>query len=188
MAISLKLPAPPTDQDIVEMSERNPGLQFERNAAGELVVTATSGRGGRRELLVGTQLEVWAQADGGGLAFGPSTGCRLPDGSLLLPDASWVSRARWESLTAEQQDSFVPFCPDAVFEVASPSDSLAGVRRKMQAYLANGCRLAVLIDPKRRAVEVYAPDVDPLVLEAPQTVSLGPVLAGFVLDLRQIYE
>src|SRR3990172_1988537 len=104
VAISLKLVAPPTDEEIRELSRRNPGLQFERSTAGELVVTPTSGRGGRRELIVGSQLDHWAEADGGGFAFGPSTGFRLPDGSLLSPDASWVRRDRWEALSPEQQD------------------------------------------------------------------------------------
>ena len=188
MAISLKLVAPPTDEEIRELSRRNPGLQFERSTAGELVVTPTSGRGGRRELIVGSQLDHWAEADGGGFAFGPSTGFRLPDGSLLSPDASWVRRDRWEALSPEQQDSFVPLCPDVVFEVASPSDTLPGLRKKIRAYLANGCRLVVLIDPRRRAVEIYAPDGAPQVVEPARSVSFDPLLPGFTLDLKRLFE
>ena len=188
MAISLTLVAPPTDEEILELSRRNPGLQFERSAAGELVVTPTSGSGGRRELVVGTQLDNWAEADGSGLAFGPSTGFRLPDGSLLVPDASWIRRDRWEALSRDQQDSFTPLCPDVVFEVASPSDTLPSLRRKMRSYLVNGCRLAVLIDPKRRAVEIHAPERNPQILEPATSVSFDPLLPGFTLNLTRIFE
>ncbi len=39
VAISLRLAAVPTDDDILELSRRNPGFEFERTAAGELVVS-----------------------------------------------------------------------------------------------------------------------------------------------------
>ncbi len=49
MAISLKMMAPPTDEDLFELSRRNPGLQFERSAAGELIVTPAGSKSGLRE-------------------------------------------------------------------------------------------------------------------------------------------
>jgi hypothetical protein len=56
MAISLKLAAPPSDDDILGLSDRNPGLQFERSSAGALVVTPNGSEGGRRDLALGHQL------------------------------------------------------------------------------------------------------------------------------------
>ncbi|MGH2405156.1 MAG: Uma2 family endonuclease [bacterium] len=187
MAISLKLAAPPSDEEILKLSERNPGYQFERTDAGELVVTAVGAESGWRELELGAQLRNWAVEDSRGIAFSPSTGFHLSDGSLLLPDASWLRRDRWEALTAEQRRGLAPLCPEAVFEIVSPSDSLASLRRKMRSYLANGARLAVLVDPERRAVEIYAPDREPQILDSPQSVSFDPVLPGFTLDLERIF-
>lgn len=45
-----------------------------------------------------------------------------------------------------------------------------------------------MIDPQRRAVEVYAPDAEPVVLGLAERVSLDPVLRGCTLDLRPICE
>ena len=188
MAISLKLAAPPSDEEILGLSERNPGYQFERTAAGELIVTPTGTEAGRQEAEVLGQLYQWAKADGRGVAFGPSTGFHMPDGALLSPDASWVRRDRWEALTASQQQEYAPLCPDAVFEVASPSDSLANLGKKMRSYVANGARLAVLVDPRRRAVEIFKPDRVPEVLESVRSVSCDPVLVGFILDLEPIFS
>jgi len=188
VAISLKLPAPPTDEEILEMSERNPGFQFERGTEGELLVTPAGSKSGRRELVLGAQLDAWAESDGSGLAFGPSAGFRLADGSLLSPDASWVRRDRWEAFSLDEQEDFAPICPDAVFEIASPSDALPILRRKMRAYLMNGCRLAVLVDPRRGAVEIYAPGRDPQVHEPAETVSFDVPLQGFTLDLKRVFE
>jgi Uma2 family endonuclease len=188
VAISLKLAAPPTDEELLEISERNPGFQFERSAEGELLVTPGSSQTGRREVVLLMQLGRWAEARGGGVVFGPSAGFHLADGSVLSPDAAWMPKDRWIALTPEQQDSFAPICPDAVFEIASRTDSRRALRIKMRRYLTNGARLAVLIDPDRRVVEVYDPGADPRVTEARESVSLDPVLAGFALDLTQIFE
>jgi Uma2 family endonuclease len=188
VAISLKLPAPPTDEEIVEISERNPGFKFERSAAGELLVTPTGGEAGRQEFELCRQLGQWAEADGSGVGFGPSTGFRMPDGALFIPDASWMRRDRWEALTAEQQRDLVPFCPDAVFEILSWTDAVSDLRKKMRAYLGNSARLAVLVDPQRRAVEIYLPGREPQILESSRSVSLDPVLPGFTLDLERVFS
>ncbi|MGH2375618.1 MAG: Uma2 family endonuclease [bacterium] len=188
MAISLKLPAPPSDEEIVEISRRNPGFKFERSTAGELLVTPAGGEAGWQELELCRQLGDWARVHSGGKAFSPSTGFRMPDGSLFLPDASWVRRERWEALTAQEQRGLVPLCPDAVFEVRSWTDGLADLRAKMLSYLGNGARLAVLIDPERRAVEIYAPSQEPQILESARSVSLDPILPGFILDLELIFS
>lgn len=187
MAISLKLPAPPSDEEILALSQRNPGYQFERTAAGELVVTPTGSAGARRDTVLVRQLDTWAEADGRGVAFGPSAGFRLPDGSLLSPDASWVGRERWEALSSAQQEDFAPLCPDAVFEILSATNALSSLRKKMRVYLANGAKLGVLIDPRARKVEVHTPAREPQILDSPESVSLGPVLPGFALDPKRIF-
>ena len=188
MAISLRLAGPPTDADIVDLSTRNPGYQFERNAAGELVVTPTSARSGRCEAELIMQLGNWAKRDGTGVVFSSSTGFRLPDGSLLIPDGSWVRRERWDALSPKERRSFGPFCPDAVFEVVSPSDRLSFLQRKCEDYLANSARIAVLIDPARRPPEIYTPGQGSEVVAGQRSVTLGPVLPGFTLDLAALFE
>ena len=187
MAISLRLAAPPDDEDVLELSRRNPGLQFERSAEGELIVTPASSEAGRRGAALALQLGRWAERTGG-VVFDSSAGFHLPDGSLLSPDAAWMPQERWAALTPEQRDSFAPLCPDAVFEIASKSDTLASLRARMRAYLANGARLAVLIDPQRRVVEVYLQGRDAEVFESSGRVPLDPVLPGFALDPGPIIE
>ncbi len=187
MAISLRLAAPPGDDEILDLSNRNPAFQFERSGAGELIVTPTGGEGARRDLALGYQLYGWAEADSSGVAFGSAAGFRLPDGSLLSPDASWVRGDRWGAISPREREGFPPVCPDAVFEIASESDSLPGLRQKMRTYLANGARLAVLIDPQHRMVEVYLPDREVQIYDSPPSVSLNVVLRGFVVDLAPIF-
>ena len=177
-----------TDEVLLRLSERNPGYQLERNAEGRLVVSPTGGEGGRRSGEVFLQLGAWNRNLASGVVFDSSTGFNLPDGSCLSPDASWIRRERWESLSREQRKGFPPLCPDAVFEVRSESDSLADLRAKVQAYLANGARIAVLIDPEARTVEVYRPGREPERHEGARSVRLDPELPGFALDLGLVSD
>ena len=48
MAVTIRHVRPITDDEILELSRRNPGYQFERTVGGELVVTPTGSEGGRR--------------------------------------------------------------------------------------------------------------------------------------------
>ncbi len=182
MAILLDLLRPVTDEELRLLSERNPGYQFERTAEGRVVVSPTGGENGRRSLEVAYQLRRWNDRSALGVVVDSSTGFRLPDGSLLSPDASWVRRERWEALSREEREGFVPLCPDAVFEVRSSSQNPQELREKMRAYLRNGARIGVLIDPYTRTVEVYRPGEEPERHENPERVALDPELPGFELE------
>jgi Uma2 family endonuclease len=188
MAISLRLAGPPTDDEIRALSERNPGYQFERTAAGELVVTPNGTPSGRSEAELLIQLGIWAKVDGTGIVFSSSTGFRLPDGSLLVPDASWVRRERWNAVLPLGRGDFALLCPDAVFEIRSPSNTVTELRAKMATYVSNGARLAVLIDPERRTVEVYAPGEQLRIHDSASSLPCDPVLPGFTLELAPIFE
>ena len=59
---------------------------------------------------------------------------------------------------------------------------------KMQEYIANGARLGLLIDPLDRRVYIYRPDSEVQTLENPDTISADPILPGFTLDLREIWD
>ncbi len=188
MAIRLDLLRPVTDEELLLLSERNPGYQFERTADGRLVVSPTGMEGGRRSGEVCGQLREWNRRTGLGVVFDSSTGFRLPDGSLLSPDASWVSRGRWEGLSPEEREGFGRFCPDAVFEIRSPSQTLQELREKMEVYLRHGARVAVLVDPYARTVEVYRPGRGVERYVDPQRVPLDPELPGFELETGPVFE
>lgn len=186
MAIIFTPATPVTDDEILELSRRNPGYQFERTGRGQLVVNPAGSESGRRSAQLLLQLGRWAEA-AGGVVFDSSTGFRLADGSLFSPDASWVQRDQWETLSKEDREGFAPICPEAVFEIRSRTDALPDLRAKLQTYLTNGARLAVLIDPEGRTVHVYRRDAEPKVYHDPADLTFGPELPGFKLDLRPIF-
>ena len=79
-------------------------------------------------------------------------------------------------------------CPDFVIEVRSPTDRLRTLREKMQEWIDNGAQLAWLIDPERRAVEVYRPGRQPETLSGiAELAGDGPV-EGFTLNLTRVWD
>lgn len=188
MAIRLDLIRVVTDEELLALSERNPGYQFERTAEGRLVVSPVGGQGARRSGAVFAALHAWNSRTRAGVVFDASAGFRLPDGAVLSPDASWVRGDRWERLTLEEREGFVPLCPDAAFEVRSRSQTLPELRAKAQVYLENGAGIVVLLDPYERAVEVYRPDRAPERHSRLERLVLEPELPGFELDLADVFD
>ena len=133
------------------------------------------------------QLTLWSNMDGTGLTFESSGGFRLPNGAMRSPDASWIRRTRYATLTDEEKERFIPLCPDFVIELRSPSDSLNVLKEKMQEYMDNGAELGFLIDRKNKRVYIYRHAAPVEELDNPETVSGEQILPGFVLDLRQIW-
>ncbi|MBF2078830.1 MAG: Uma2 family endonuclease [Synechococcales cyanobacterium T60_A2020_003] len=177
-----------TDDQFFQLCQTHQDLKFERSASGELVIMApTGGNTGKRNVKLTTQLDIWNTQTQMGEVFDSSTGFILPSGANRSPDASWVRRDRWDALTPEQQERFVPLCPDFVVELLSPSDSLERTRAKMVEYIDNGAQLGWLINRQQRQVEIYRPEQVPEVLDSPTVLSGETVLPGFTLDLVPIW-
>jgi Uma2 family endonuclease len=187
MAITINQVRPVTDEELMELSRRNPGYQIERRRDRSLIVTPTSGKSGYRSGEVFRQLAQWNREHAAGVTFDSSTGFHLADGSVLSPDASWVRRERWEALSLTDQETFPPLCPNAVFEVRSKSNTLGELRQKMRMYIDNGAELAILIDPYERFVEVWRPSDEPE-RRADNEIALEAYLPGFVLETMPIYD
>ena len=163
-------------------------LRLELTSTGELIVMPPTGsQTGVRNANLTTQLGVWTTKDGRGVCFDSSSMFALPNDARRSPDASWVKREKWNSLTDKQKEGFAPICPDFVVELRSPSDRLSRVRAKVVEYMENGALLGWLIDPFERRVYVYQPEQELVVLENPETVSGDPLLPGFTLNMTELW-
>ena len=175
-----------TDEQFFQLCLNNGDLRLERTAEGELIIMPPTGwESGNRNSKLTARVELWAEADGTGLAFDSSTGYKLPNGANRSPDASWVSRERLEALNPDPA-RFLLMAPDFAVELRSATDSLKTAQQKMQEYIDNGVRLGWLIDPQNQRVEIYRPGQDVEVLQSPTSLSGEDVLPGFVLNLTQI--
>ncbi|MEB3178963.1 MAG: Uma2 family endonuclease [Nostocaceae cyanobacterium] len=177
-----------TREQFYQLCVENPDLKLERNAQGELIIMLpTGGETGRSNVNLIFHVALWNEQNQLGEVFDSSTGFTLPNGADRSPDVSWVEKSRWDALTKEQKEKFLPLCPDFVIEIMSPSDNLKKVQDKMDEYRSNGCRLGWLINRKRQEVEIYRPGQDVEVLKVPQTLFGENVLPGFVLNMQRIW-
>lgn len=177
------------DEQFFLFCQANRDWGFERTAEGDIVIlTPSGGETGWRNSEINLALRLWAKQAGSGEVFDSSTGFVLGNGAVRSPDAAWVRRERLRSLTRRQWQRFLPLCPDFVMELRSPSDPLPPLRAKMEEYLAQGAQLGWLIDPERQVVEVFRPNLPPMLLDQPPAISGDPILPGFVLDLTLIWQ
>jgi len=176
---------PMTDEQFTKFCADNPDFFIEMTADGELVImppafSLTSARNQQ----IGAQLTIWAQQDGTGIATDPSGGFVLPNGARRSPDAAWTLNTR----LPENLEGYWHLSPDFVIELRSDSDRLPTLRAKMREWIDNGTKLAWLIDPDRRAVEVYWPGQEAEILESIDRIAGEAPVAGFELALRRIWN
>ena len=185
-----------TPEQFEQVCQANPEAVLELNADGHLIpMTPTGGETSARNQRLGQRLLLWADGAGAGgwRVFDSSGGFRLPDGSVLSPDAALVRLDRWQALTAEQRRGFPPLCPDLVVELASTSNQgprgAEALRRKMDLYQANGAQLGWLLLPEERAVELWRGGAKGRAerLENPSRLEAGEPFAGLVLELEEIW-
>jgi Uma2 family endonuclease len=176
-----------SDRAFWRLCRANRDLRLERRANGELIVMPPAAPdSSQRNASIGAQLWNWNQKTGLGMPFDSSVGFTLPNTAIRGPDASWMTRERWDALPQREREKFAHICPDFVAELRSTSDDMSKLRAKMAEYITQGVRLGWLIDPKSRTVEIYRPGRPVEVLEKPATLSGENVLPGFELNLKGI--
>ncbi len=179
------------DDEFYEFCQQNSDLKLERQADGTIIIMPnTGGNTGRRNSKLNFQFQRWNMEHNLGEIFDSSTAFRLPSSAVRSGDVSFVAIDRWESLTAEEQDKFPPLCPDFIVELMSPSDTLRDAQAKIQIdWIANGCRLAWLIDPKTETAYIYRADGSIQINRTFAQPLFGEdVLPGFELDLRVLQD
>lgn len=178
-----------SDHEFFEFCQLNRDLRIERTSDGDLIIMApTGGETGRVNFTLIGDFSDWVEADGTGVGFDSSTGFTLPNGARRSPDMAWVKRSRWEALTEQERREFPPLCPDFVVEIRSESDPIGPLKEKMEEYMANGAQLGWLLDPTEKKIYIYRPHTEVLRLDDPDTVSGDPVLPGYVLNLRRLWQ
>jgi Uma2 family endonuclease len=102
------------------------------------------------------------------------------------PDVAFTSAERMPLNERIRGYSEVP--PDLVVEIASPGDTVRELFDKAQMWLRHGVRMVWVADPDTRTVDVYRQDGPTLTLTEEDTLDGDPVLAGFTLPVREVFE
>lgn len=175
------------DDEFTRFCQDNPDLKFERRKNGDIVFMAnTGGESGNYNFEISADFAIWNRQARFGKFFDSSTAFRLPDTSIMSPDISAVTQARWDALTPEQRRKILPLCPDFVLELRSQTDRLKDCHEKMNDWMENGCRLGWLIDMTNQLTYIYRLNQEPQEIVGLGQLSGEDVLPGFVLDLTAL--
>jgi len=177
-----------TDEEFFDFCQANAELNIERNAQREIIIMSPTGSlSGNFNSIINAQLHIWNEMVRAGIVFDSSTGFTLPDGSVLSPDASWLSTAKWQALSDTDKRRFAPVCPEFVVELKSDSDQLADLQQKMESWLKNGALLGWLIVKEEEKVYIHRAGKSMLAHQGfDLDLSADPVLPGFGLKLSKL--
>ena len=181
--------SPLTDDLLAQLSSLNDSWRFERTPEGALqIMPPASPDADDIGMDFGSQTKIWQRTIAGGQTYGSSPGFTMPDGSVLVPDAAWISDERLAALPPRgQRPAFPAVVPDLVIEVHSPSDRLSRQREKLERWIRYGARLGWLVAPTNSRVYVYRPGAEPEILERPDTISGEPEFPGLEIDCADIW-
>lgn len=166
--------------------------QMELTADGELeLIPPTFEPADIQENRTSGEVYLWDREQGfPGVPTGPTSGYRLPNGALRVPDAAWTALGNVRTKPPGDPGGR-PYCPHFVVEVRSTSQSrpsdLAELLAKMQEYIDNGALLGWLFDPIERTVRIYrAGAPEPELHNDPELLDGEDVLPGFTFAVRQL--
>ena len=189
---ALKLKSPVlerlSDEEFYQFCADNRDQRIERDAQHQItIMPPTNSATGASNSELNYQLAHWNRQQGEGMVFDSSSGFTLSTGAMLSPDASWIAREKWDALSPDNRRGFARICPDFVVELLSPTDRLTDTMLKLEHWLEAGARLGWLIAPATESVYIFEPGqpVRPVV-GFDQNLTAGPLLPGFVLELRRL--
>lgn len=123
-----------------------------------------------------------------GRVFGSDSGIRLERGpdTVREPDVGFISAERLPLGT--RVTSYAEVVPELVVEIASPSDTLRGMNDRAHMWLNYGVGMVVVTYPDTRTLDVYRQGDPTVTLYEDDTLDGAPVLPGFTLPVREVFE
>ena len=117
-----------------------------------------------------------------GRVYAAETGFRItrnPD-TVLAPGAAFVRADR-----VVPSPRFFEGAPDAAIEVVSPNDTYDEVEQKAAEWLRAGCRVVVVVNPRKKAARIHRATG---VVDVTDAIEIDDVIPGWKVALREIFE
>jgi len=177
-----------SDEEFEVFCMKNEDVRIERTREGAIQMHPPAGiPGDDGNSEINRQFRNWWDVHQKGRVLGSNAGFFLLDGSMMSPDAAYVTAQQLTGVTRKQLTGFLRVCPAFVIELLSPSDSLAKTGEKMERWIANGAQLGWLIDPSRQMITIYQAGRETVESSTLKVDGSGPV-EGFTLDLGKVWR
>lgn len=173
-----------TLEDFLKRPEEEPALEFEEGA----ITQKVSPKGPHATLQSELSDRINRFAKPHRLARAYTELRTTYSGASRVPD---LAVYRWERIPTTSQgrvalDFTLP--PDIAIEIASPGQRMAVLIRHCLWYVANGVRVALLVDPEDESVFVFRPNTIPVVVRGAACIDLDDVLPGFELTAQELFD
>ncbi len=185
---TLQFDPPLSDGELLRFCELNDIFRVERRKDGAIAMRALPGMGASgANVVICCELGTWWETHKRGRCL-MHAGYLLPDGSMRGPATSYLTEKTAARLTEEDRNGFARVCPDFAVELIGYGDTLPEAKHVMGRWLKNGLPLGWLFDPHARRVFIYqAGSAEPVEVHGNTIEGTGPV-AGFRLNLDQVWE
>ena len=140
-------------QDVEKLQALYPDYQIELREGKIIIMSPSDSVSGEIGVRFSTLLGTWVYNHNLGRVLDASTGFRMPNGDLLSPDVSFVSRERLK----QNPRTYLAVVPQLVVEIKSSRDRIRELEEKIALFLSQGVQVGILIDPDTHIVSVYRP-------------------------------
>ncbi|MDE2640898.1 MAG: Uma2 family endonuclease [Chloroflexota bacterium] len=166
---------------------------YSQGVRGELIrgvlyeTMSTGHEHGKIVMNLGIELGIFIKARRLGTLVGSDSGVWLerdPD-TVREPDLAFTSV---EKIPLDARiTGYAEVAPDLVVEIVSPSDSRREVHDKARMWLSHGVRLAWVVHPDTRTVDVHRTDRDVATLGEHDSLDGMDVLPGFSCAVKDVF-
>lgn len=129
------------------------------------------------------QLRNWVRPRQLGRITGAGAGFTLPNSDTRAPDVSFVRADRLR----RSPRRFAELAPDLMVEVKSPTDSLSGLRKKIDEFLQQGTQVGILIHPEQRWIEIRRLEREPVTLQDGETLTVPDLLPDWEIAVEDLW-
>jgi Uma2 family endonuclease len=137
--------------DVERLQALYPDRQIELREGKLIIMSPSDSVSGEVGARFSMLLSTWVYTYNLGRILDSSTGFRLPNGDLLSPDVSFVSRERLK----HNPRTYLSVVPELIVEIKSSRDRLRELEEKIALFLDQGAQVGLLIDPDTHIVRVY---------------------------------
>jgi len=173
-----------TIKDLEKMQSQLPDYRMEL-VDGEIVVMSPSGyESDEVATRMSAKLFNWVDDRRLGRVTGSSAGFTLPNSDTRAPAVSFVLAKRLR----RSPQSFAEIAPDLMVEVKSPTDSLKKLREKIAAFLSQGTRVGLLINPEQQWIEIHRSGQEMITLKSGDVLTVPDLIPGWEVNVSDLWS
>jgi Uma2 family endonuclease len=172
-------PDPVTIEELERLSDKEEPCGYELVEGWLVKLSLGDGGHGVLTMDLASHLYLYANARQLGIVLTVETGFTLsPPGAIrptvLAPDVAFVRADRLPPRDSPAWNQYWRLAPDLVVEVVSPNQSRSELSEKARVWIAHGARLAWIVAPRPREVDVWYGNAEKPV----RTLRIGDSLDG----------